>query len=416
MTTKVKAQEDFFTKIPFSRYEELLYVLLQAPRDLNPWDERCRMGIPAIFWGLSGVGKSERLDAVAEQVLRMPLERLMPVSYPPENFVGVPVIVGKNVKSVVLIGQIRRLLREGLKDAVLIIDEASDANRLTQGAMQPLILDRRVGDDVLPPGIRIMLLANPPRYSAGGFELVAALANRLGHFYLPVEEDAIDAFCNHLEDPTPPRLIPFKRGIEAIKDGWRSSWAATVGEVTTFHRTFRDLKLLHNQPEAGTVESGGSWPSLRTWKTAMQCITARRCLGMDSRLDPYLMQAFIGEAAASKWGTWAVYKDLPTPEQILSRDKGWDIGPETRIDRVSVMASGVATYVVAEGNKETQVQMATVAWEWLELLADNMFKDIAVRYGDKLCAKGLANKAQGELRATARRVLRKLTKSKVMDV
>jgi len=405
---KVKVTSDFFTKIPYERFEEVLYILLQTPRDLNPWDKGCRMGIPAIFWGMSGIGKSERIEAVVGGSMGMTQERLLPVSYPPENFVGVPVIVGDTVRSEVLIGQIRRLIRGGVNDAVLVIDEASDADRLTQGAMQPLILDRVAGDDKLPPGVRVVLLANPPEYSAGGYELVAALANRMGHFMVPVEESMLDSFCEHIMDPTPPKLIPFKNGIEAIKDGWQAAWSGASAEMVSFHQTMRSIELLHNQPKAGSTEGGGAWPSPRTWKTAFQCIAALRCLDMDRGLEPYFLRAFIGEATARQYEKWSVYRDLPTPKDILTRKAGWDLTEDTRPDKVSMMCRAVASYVVA-ADKQGCDKLAAVAFEWIGLLCDLHFRDVVVPHCNWLSRKGVGRKSKSEeVRRAAKAVVRKL--------
>jgi hypothetical protein len=414
----VKVTEDFFTEIPYRKYEEIIYAALQTPRDEDPRDPKCRMGAPIIIWGLSGTAKSKRVETLIKRSLGFPMETMYPVSYPAENFVGVPIILGNSVRSEVLIGPIRRLLRSGVKDAVLLIDEASDADSLTQSAMQPLILDRQAGDDQLPPGVRILVLANPPRYSAGGYELVAALANRLGHFYLPVNEDTMYAFLDYLTDPTPPKLLPFSRGVEAVKDLWQSEWSLYVSEVDAFLRSMGkdNVSLLHNQPLPGTPEAGGAWPSLRTWYTAMQCATTLRCLGMDRSLERLFFSAFIGKGPADLLSKFQVYRDLPTPREILEKKKGWSIKSTERVDRVSVMCAAVRTYVIAADTREEREGRATIAWEWFSMLCDAMFKDLVMKFGNALSERGLSDKSSNiGLRDMSREALRKLGSSAVTD-
>jgi hypothetical protein len=44
-----------------------------------------------------------------------------------------------------------------------------------------VVLDRTVGDLVLPPGVSVVAAANPPEQAAGGWELSAPLADRFCH-------------------------------------------------------------------------------------------------------------------------------------------------------------------------------------------------------------------------------------------
>jgi MoxR-like ATPase len=68
------------------------------------------------------------------------------------------------------------------KHGILFLDELSNAPMEVQAASYQLILDRRLGDYLLPDGWSVVAAGNRSEDRSGVFEMSAALANRFAHF------------------------------------------------------------------------------------------------------------------------------------------------------------------------------------------------------------------------------------------
>ena len=148
----------------------------------------CKMGLPTILWGVPGIGKSYRTEYISAR-LGLPYEVIFPATRQPEDASGAAIPTGKGgVKFVSLLPGVSRLIQN--KEGVLILDELSCARPAVQAAFLGVILDRRVGDEVLPPGIRILAAANDAEDAAGGWELEPPMANRLCHIDTPTPTDS----------------------------------------------------------------------------------------------------------------------------------------------------------------------------------------------------------------------------------
>ena len=225
------------TRITVERYfENIIEVAIMTPMG-DPLKGKCRMGLPAIFWGLSGIGKSARVLQAAKSV-QIPLLDIRPVSI-----------------ECILPG-VRTLIKRPDAKALIFIDEASCATPAVQGAMLGMLLDRRAGEAKIPDGVRMLLAANPPEYAAGGWGLEAPFANRMAHFFIGVP--SVDEWINWFYG-IHPQVEEINNAEEKLLDTWGKHWGDARSLVTGFIKTRQEL--LHMQPEAHQPEAGYAWTS-----------------------------------------------------------------------------------------------------------------------------------------------------------
>lgn len=150
--------------------------------------------IPVMLWGAPGVGKSDLMRAVAAE-LGLPLIDWRANLREPVDLRGLPT-VDLNARRTVWLQpeDLPDAARDG-PEGILFIDEIVNAAPSMQAALYGLILDRRLGDYVLPPGWRVVAAGNrmADRSSAGRMPL--ALANRFAHFTLDADPEAWRAWA-----------------------------------------------------------------------------------------------------------------------------------------------------------------------------------------------------------------------------
>lgn len=164
---------------------------------------------------------------------------------------------------------------------VLFLDELNSAPQSVQAAAYQLILDRRVGDYVLPDGWAVGAAGNRAIDRSIVHRMPAALANRLVHIDYDVD---LDDWVTHARlSGISPTTIAFLR--------------------------FRS-KLLHDfSPEANPL----AFPTPRAWFTVDK-ISKANAQPAD---ELALIQGTVGSAAAAEYTAFVrVQKDLPTPDEI----------------------------------------------------------------------------------------------------
>jgi MoxR-like ATPase len=161
--------------------EGVILVSLLTPWG-NPSNPECTWGIPILIWGAPGIGKSGRISYIS-LCLGLPPEVTYPATNQPENVSGALIPDGQGSGTIFpLLAGVKRLIQN--KQGVWIIDELSCARPAVQAAFLGAVYERRVGEEKLPGGIRIIAAANPPEEAAGGWELEPPMANRFCHIYM----------------------------------------------------------------------------------------------------------------------------------------------------------------------------------------------------------------------------------------
>jgi hypothetical protein len=401
------------------KFDELISAALMVPMGLKgPLDPDCAMGLPCLFWGLSGIAKSDKIRQGALRV-GLPTRIIFPGQKQPEEFGDVPVVMdpdgtGQKLLSACMLSQVNELNRliadkkNPVKGGVLFIDEVSCATPATQAALLGLVLDRAVGATQIHPTIRILLAANPPSAAAGGWGLEPPLANRMAHFYVrcpPVRDWANWLMVEHSD-----RFEPIEGAMQKLRANWAPNWAAIRGLLISFmdsHQT-----LLHNQPTSDHPQAGYSWSSPRTWWMAGRAIATVRSMGMSPELEQYFVEACVGLGPAQEWLSWLANVDLPSPQEVLT--KGWAID-RNRLDKVMAVYSSMTAYVLGIPTEKEKLEVAALAWTRLDDLVQAGLKDIAVRFAQLLSKEncGFANKHAPEaLKTASKPVLQAVASSK----
>ena len=139
---------------------------------------------PAFVWGPPGTGKSSIVRSVAADT-KLPVIDLRAALLDPTDLRGIPTIeAGRAVWCPPSF-----LPKEGDVPGVLFLDEINAAPPLVQAGLYQLVLDRRVGEYVLPKGWWIVAAGNRQQDRAVTFRMSSALANRFVHVTLEVDVD-----------------------------------------------------------------------------------------------------------------------------------------------------------------------------------------------------------------------------------
>jgi len=131
---------------------------------------------PAFIWGPPGVGKS----AIVAQLAAERGLQLVDIRAPlldPTDLRGIPAVVGDRAEWFAP----SFLPRQGAAPGVLFFDELNAAPPIVQASLYQLVLDRRIGDYILPDGWHIVAAGNREQDRSVVFRMPEALSNRFVH-------------------------------------------------------------------------------------------------------------------------------------------------------------------------------------------------------------------------------------------
>lgn len=148
-----------------------------TPKSLFPFLLNVAPVLPVFIWGAPGIGKSALVKAFAEAV-GLPCVSLLGSQLAPEDIIGVPQV--KDGKSRFCPPTI--IARDD--PYCLFLDELNACSHEVQKAFYSLILDRRVGEFILPAGTIVIGAGNRAEDAAITRPLSSALVNRLTHVQL----------------------------------------------------------------------------------------------------------------------------------------------------------------------------------------------------------------------------------------
>lgn len=237
---------------------------------------------PLYIWGAPGVGKSQVVSQAAEK-LEIELRDVRAVLLDPVDLRGLPKIDDNNVT----IWSAPDFLPKSGR-GILFLDELNAAPPLVQASCYQLILDRRIGEYILPNGWLVIAAGNRDSDRAVTSRISSALANRFTHieFEVNIEDWVKWALLNNIRE-----------------------------EVIAFLR-FRP-SLLHNfDPKRD--EKG--FPTPRSWEFVSDILNT----GVRDNLLYELIAGTIGNGAASEFtGFLRIFKELPDPEDLIEKRSVW---------------------------------------------------------------------------------------------
>jgi MoxR-like ATPase len=241
--------------------------------------------VPLHIWGACGVGKSQIVFQVANDLDYEFLD-VRAVQLDPVDLRGLPRISEDQTEWV----PPKFLPTTG--KGILFLDELTSAPQMTQAGCYQLVLDRRLGEYVLPDGWVVIAAGNPASERGVHFAMPRPLRNRFVHLDL---EPNLDDWCRW-----------------AVK-------AQVRPEIIAFLR-FKP-ELLHT---ADATSDANAWPTPRSWEMASQvlCGIARRqksqFLSGASEFEAQLLDGTVGQAAASELVAFIrLFRQLPSIDEIL---------------------------------------------------------------------------------------------------
>ena len=253
--------------------------------------------VPLHIWGACGVGKSQIVSQVAQDRGCEFLD-VRAVQLDPVDLRGLPRINADQTEWVP-----PKFLPKAGK-GILFLDELTAAPQMTQAGCYQLVLDRRLGEYVLPEGWVVIAAGNPASERGVHFAMPRPLRNRFVHL-----------------------------DLEADLEDW-CKWAVTAGirsEIIAFLRFKQDL--LHC---ADTTSDVNAWPTPRSWEMASNVLSgiARRqktvFLSGASEFESQLLDGTVGAAAANELLAFLrLFRQLPSIDEVLLNPETSPIPAET---------------------------------------------------------------------------------------
>jgi MoxR-like ATPase len=290
-----------------------------------------RLMFSTMIWGAPGIGKSSIVAQTAEahkmQMIDLRLSQLAPT-----DLRGLPVADHEHGVSRWYPPEF--LPREGR--GILFLDELNLAPPAMQGMAQQLILDRRVGNYVVPERWFVWAAGNRKEDRAAVFDMPAPLANRFIHL------------------TTEPHFESFKS--YALGQG--------IHEHILAFLSFRPA-LLHKldplQP---------AWPSPRSWMIASQLYK----VGLD-------ISHVVGAGTAAEFSAFLkLYSQLPDTEKILQGHGKHISFPKEPSERYALtVALTVRATSLQESYQAFQWIASNAGQEWIQLFATDLFRQARAR-------------------------------------
>jgi MoxR-like ATPase len=297
-------------------------------------------GVPVLLWGAPGTGKTSVIRAMAAAA-GLPCETVIASIREPSDFAGLPIVDhgdGSRGPRVTFAPPAWATALAAAGRGLAFFDEVSTAPPAVQAALLRVVLERTVGDLVLPDAVSVVAAANPPEQAADGWELTPPLANRFCHLDWPVDARTVAAgFAGGWPTPAPP----------ALPDDWAHRLPVVRSWVAGFLTVRPMLALAVPEDPAG---AGRAWPSPRTWDMVARLQCAAEAAAVGELASSLLIRGCVGPGPGVEYLTWLAEADLPDPEAVLANPDEFEL-PE-RGDRAYAALSSVAAAVAADPTPE----------------------------------------------------------------
>lgn len=305
-------------------------------------------GLPLLFEGEPGVGKSSIIEGVAQR-FGLPCQVISPGEHGEGAFGVTPVPTEEGYLGYPAPQWTERFTERG----IVFVDELKTAAPALQAPILGLILARRIGGSYLGSKVRVIGATNSTGHSAGGWDLSPPLANRLGHLAWPkpTEQDWADWLMTEI-DVEEPEVEDAEKLEARVLERWPAPWAKARGLVASFVRA--RPSLLHKMPKDGHPDASAAWPSHRTWEFATRAIASAQVHGLSEADADQLVTAYVGAGAAGELVEYRQKADLPDPEALLDGKVDFTPDPK-RLDRTYAVAVSATAFALGERERASKL-------------------------------------------------------------
>ena len=318
--------------------------------------------VPVILWGPPAIGKTAYIYALAK-ALDEHLEVVIASLREPSDFLGLPIRKGEEV-IMAPPSWARRLRDHG--SGLVVFDEITTAPPAVQATLLRVVLERVVGDLELPPGVKILAIANPAD-EAGGWDLSLPLTNRFLH--IQAEELDSEAWARGLISGWD--VKPNIMGKFVVDEAMKLRARSEIGGFLN-HRP----ELMLQKPKSDSKDKE-SWPSPRSWEMAARLLGTAYSVGVPPVVSLKLMQGSVGNGAASEFMSWQKTLDLPDPAAVLAKPHKFKV--PTRPDITFAALGAVVGYAIPRlKDKAEGPRMWENAWKILAMVCEAGQPDVAV--------------------------------------
>ena len=280
-------------------------------------------GIPLMFWGSPGIGKSSIINQVSKS-LNVALETVILSIRDPSDIGGLPV---KTANGVVFEPPIWAKNIVKSNGGIVFFDELNCSASAVQASALRVICEGYVGELKLPKNTLMIAACNPIEQGTNTTDLGPSLSNRFCHIEL---EPSPDLFSDWLKLGKSLDISTKRMNME----DWQAEYANVSSVVSEF--------ISRNSGRFIGNFMDRSFASPRTWDMACRLWTTCRCkdyLAID------FISGCIGEGVTNELLNFYAYMDLPDPRVVLNRGVS-SLPDMDKIDRVYACINSVLGYTI----------------------------------------------------------------------
>ena len=365
------------------KMERIVHALLFTPLRGGRW------GLPGLFVGSPGVGKTQIVKQLADRY-GLPFVALSPGTHGEGAFGVVPVPdTSEKTGRRVLDYPGPRWAEDLAEGGGVILDEVLSTERGDQKPLLGMIQEREVGFERLHNRVRVLGLGNPIAESAGGCELGAPVANRMGwlDWDPPTEEEWADWLVTH--GGTNGEEVEEQQDARAeearVLSEWSRAYARAAGLVATFHRRYPGHLLKVPKPNDPALH--GAFGTHRSWEYATRALASSSIHGLDADETERLVAAFVGPGARDEFFHFVAEQDLPDPAEVLDCKVDWKYDP-LKLDRSYVML-GACIALLTPATCQDREKRAARLWEIVREINEAGAVDVTEPFSRLLVRLGL---------------------------
>ena len=257
--------------------------------------------IPTFIWGSPGVGKSSLVQQIAQQK-EMEFIDLRLSLLDPTDLRGIPFFENET-KTAVWAKPEFLPDTNSLEFGILFLDEINSAPPTIQAAAYQLILDRKIGEYILPKNFSIIAAGNYENDRGVTYRMPTPLANRFVHLNFDLDFDSwkIWAFANNID----------KRIISYL--------------------SYKPSDLFMFDPKSASK----SFATPRSWKFVDDILNSK----LDSKLLENVIAGAIGAETAQEFLNYSkVMNELPNIDEIIA---GKEVEIPTKNSALYAMCIGI---------------------------------------------------------------------------